>query len=77
LPHAEFFNNVENGLKAIYDNTFKRNSYTTKTFIVNAPVWDWRDLNRIEGITAQIYADFAAQSLAKPKLKFQLGGVLI
>ncbi|MEG2924509.1 MAG: hypothetical protein RR848_08565 [Oscillospiraceae bacterium] len=77
LPHAEFFNNVENGLKAIYGNTFKRNSYTTRTLVANSPVWDWRDLNRIEGISAQIYTDFVAQSLAKPKLKFQLGGVTL
>ncbi|MEG2923699.1 MAG: hypothetical protein RR848_04425 [Oscillospiraceae bacterium] len=77
LPHAEFFNNVENGLKAIYDNTFKRNSYTSKTFIANATVWNWRDLNRIECVILQIYTDFTAQSLAKPKLEFQLGGVLI
>ncbi|MEG0764209.1 MAG: hypothetical protein RR424_10345 [Oscillospiraceae bacterium] len=77
LPYEEFFNNVENGLKAIYDNTFKRNSYTSKTFIANATVWDWRDLNRIEGVTAQIYVDFMAQSLAKPKLKFMLGGVTL
>ncbi|MEG0109620.1 MAG: hypothetical protein RR675_00770, partial [Oscillospiraceae bacterium] len=75
--HAEFFNNAENGLKTIYDNTFKRNFYTSKTFIANATVWDWRDLNRIEGIILQIYTDFMAQSSAKPKLKFQLGGVLI
>ncbi|MEG2022279.1 MAG: hypothetical protein RR087_10945 [Oscillospiraceae bacterium] len=77
LPHAEFFNNVENGLKAIYDNTFKRNSYIARTLVANAPVWDWRDLNRIESMSAQIYADFTAQSLAKPKLKFMLGGVTL
>ncbi|MEG2501249.1 MAG: hypothetical protein RSA78_09300 [Oscillospiraceae bacterium] len=77
VAHAEFFNNVENDLKAIYNNTFKRNAYTARTLVANSPVWDWRDLNRIEGIILQIYTDFAAQSLAKPKLKFQLGGVLI
>lgn len=77
LPYEDFFNNVENGLRAIYDNTFKCSTYFSKTFIENAPVWDWRDLNRIESIILQIYTDFAAQSLAKPRLKFQLGGILI
>ncbi|MEG0178413.1 MAG: hypothetical protein RR573_10320 [Oscillospiraceae bacterium] len=77
LPYENFFNNVENGLRAIYDNTFKRSTYFSKRFIENAPIWDWRDLNRIESMSAQIYADFTAQSLAKPRLKFQLGGILI
>ncbi|MEG2501063.1 MAG: hypothetical protein RSA78_08340, partial [Oscillospiraceae bacterium] len=54
LPYAEFFNNVEDNLRLIYDKTYKRVNYSTRALRINEPIWDWRDLVRIESMTLQI-----------------------
>lgn len=74
LPYLEFFEGVETNLQGLYDGTFKRRDYASRVMRENGPVWDFRDLNRIESILEQLYRDMQTQEVAKPKLSFRMGG---
>ena len=72
IPVAAFFNDVEDGLKALYTHTLARDSYRTRTLRAGERVWDYGDLNRIERMELQLYRDFSAHR--RRALKFRLGG---
>ena len=72
IPVADFFNSVEDGLKALYTHTLARDSYCTRTLHAGERVWDHRDLSRIERMEQQLYRDFLAHR--RQTLKFRLGG---
>ena len=72
IPVASFFNDVEDGLKALYTHTLARDSYRTKTFKAGDRVWDYGDLNRIERMELQLYQDLAAHQ--RRTIKFRMGG---
>lgn len=74
LPFIEFFDNVETNLQRLYDCTFKRRDYANRVMRENGSVWDFRDLNRIEGILGQMYSDMLTQESTKPVLSFKMGG---
>lgn len=74
LPHELFFNSVEHNLEQLYRGSFARREYSSRRLRQNEAVWDWNDLNRIEGIMKQLWADLAAQQLARAQLRFVMGG---
>ena len=74
LPYPEFFNRVEQNLAAVAAAVCPRASYETRSFTAGRPVWDWRDLDRIEGIEKQIGQDLQAMENSLPDLALLLGG---
>lgn len=76
LPLAEFFNRVEENLAALAAAVQPRPEYSTRDFIPGDLVWDWRDLERIEGMLLQVYNDLNAIENGQQKLAFCLGGGL-
>ena len=76
LPLADFFNRVEENLAALADAVQLRPEYSTRSFSPGSLVWDWRDLERIEGMLLQIYNDLNAIENGQQKLAFCLGGGL-
>ena len=76
LPLADFFNRVEENLAALADVVQPRPEYSTRSFSPGSLVWDWRDLERIEGMLLQIYNDLNAIENGQQKLAFCLGGGL-
>ncbi|WP_294453753.1 hypothetical protein [uncultured Allofournierella sp.] len=76
LPLADFFNRVEENLAALADVVQPRPEYSTRSFSPGSLVWDWRDLERIEGMLLQIYNDLNAIESGQQKLAFCLGGGL-
>lgn len=76
LPLADFFNRVEENLAALADAVQPRPEYSTRSFSPGSLVWDWRDLERIEGMLLQIYNDLNAIESGQQKLAFCLGGGL-
>lgn len=76
VPLAEFFNRVEENLAALAAAVQPRPEYATRTFVPSDLVWDWRDLERIEGMLLQIYNDLNAIENGQQKLAFCLGGGL-
>lgn len=74
LPLADFFNRVEENLAALADAVQQRPEYSTRGFIPGDLAWDWRDLERIEGMLLQIYNDLNAIEDGQQKLAFCLGG---
>ncbi|WP_270913993.1 hypothetical protein [Allofournierella sp. CML151] len=76
LPLADFFNRVEENLAALADAVQLRPEYSTRSFSPGSLVWDWRDLERIEGMLLQIYNDLNAIESGQQKLAFCLGGGL-
>lgn len=76
LPLADFFNRVEENLAALADAVQPRPEYSTRAFIPGDLAWDWRDLERIEGMLLQIYNDLNAIGNGQQKLAFCLGGGL-
>ena len=76
LPLADFFNRVEENLAALANAVQPRPEYSTRAFIPGDLAWDWRDLERIEGMLLQIYNDLNAIENGQQKLAFCLGGGL-
>lgn len=76
VPLADFFNRVEENLAALADAVQPRPEYSTRSFSPGSLVWDWRDLERIEGMLLQIYNDLNAIENGQQKLAFCLGGGL-
>lgn len=76
LPLADFFNRVEENLAALADAVQPRPEYSTRSFSPSSLVWDWRDLERIEGMLLQVYNDLNAIESGQQKLAFCLGGGL-
>lgn len=76
IPLAEFFNRVEENLAALAAAVQPRPEYATRAFVPGDLVWDWRDLERIEGMLLQIYNDLNAIENGQQKLAFCLGGGL-
>lgn len=76
LPLADFFNRVEESLAALADAVQPRPEYSTRSFSPGSLVWDWRDLERIEGMLLQVYNDLNAIESGQQKLAFCLGGGL-
>lgn len=76
LPLADFFNRVEENLAALADAVQLRPEYSTRSFSPGSLVWDWRDLERIEGMLLQVYNDLNAIESGQQKLAFCLGGGL-
>lgn len=76
LPLADFFNRVEENLAALADAVQPRLEYSTRSFSPGSLVWDWRDLERIEGMMLQVYNDLNAIESGQQKLAFCLGGGL-
>lgn len=76
LPLANFFNRVEENLAALADAVQPRPEYSTRSFSPGSLVWDWRDLERIEGMLLQVYNDLNAIESGQQKLAFCLGGGL-
>lgn len=76
LPLANFFNRVEENLAALADAVQLRPEYSTRSFSPGSLVWDWRDLERIEGMLLQVYNDLNAIESGQQKLAFCLGGGL-
>ena len=76
LPLADFFNRVEENLAALADAVQPRPEYSTRSFSPGSLVWDWRDLERIEGMLLQVYNDLNAIENGQQKLAFCLGGGL-
>lgn len=76
LPLADFFNRVEENLAALADAVQPRPEYSTRSFSPGSLVWDWRDLERIEGMLLQVYNDLNAIESGQQKLAFCLGGGL-
>ena len=76
VPLADFFNRVEENLAALAAAVQPRPEYATRTFVPGDLVWDWRDLERIEGMLLQIYNDLNAIENGQQKLAFCLGGGL-
>ena len=74
VPLADFFNNVEQNLAALAAAVQTRPEYSTRTLAPGEPVWNWRDLERIEGMLLQIYKDLNAIEKGQHKLAFCLGG---
>ncbi len=76
IPLAEFFNRVEDNLSALATAVQLRPEYSTRSFSPGSSVWDWRDLERIEGMLLQICNDLNAIENGQQKLAFCLGGGL-
>ena len=76
IPLAEFFNRVEENLAALAAAVQPRPEYSTRTFVPGDLVWDWRDLERIEGMLLKIYNDLNAIEDGQQTLAFCLGGGL-
>ncbi|MDM8200815.1 hypothetical protein [Allofournierella massiliensis] len=76
LPLADFFNRVEENLAALADAVQPRPEYSTRSFSPGSLVWDWRDLERIEGMLLQVCNDLNAIESGQQKLAFCLGGGL-
>ena len=76
LPLADFFNRVEENLDEAARAVQQRPEYSTRRFSAGSLVWDWRDLERIEGMLLQIYNDLNAIENGQQKLAFCLGGGL-
>ena len=74
LPLADFFNRVEENLAALAAAVQTRPEYFTRSFFPGSLVWDWRDLERIEGMLLKIYNDLNAIEDGQQKLAFCLGG---
>ncbi|WP_294525624.1 hypothetical protein [uncultured Allofournierella sp.] len=74
LPLADFFNRVEENLAALAAAVQTRPEYSTRSFFPGSLVWDWRDLERIEGMLLKIYNDLNAIEDGQQKLAFCLGG---
>lgn len=74
LPLADFFNRVEENLAALATAVQTRPEYSTRSFFPGSLVWDWRDLERIEGMLLKIYNDLNAIEDGQQKLAFCLGG---
>lgn len=77
IPYAEFFNTVERNLAAVAAAVYPRPDYQTRQLSAGKPVWDWRDLDRIEGMELQIWYDLTALEAGLQKLQFKLGGGLL
>ena len=76
LPLADFFNRVEENLAALADAVQPRPKYSTRSFSPGSLVWDWRDLERIEGMLLQVCNDLNAIESGQQRRAFCLGGGL-
>lgn len=74
LPYLELFEGVEQSLAQLCAGTLARGWYSTRQLRENAPVWDWRDLNRIETIQRQLERDLCAAKRGRTPLQFRMGG---
>lgn len=76
VPLPDFFNVVEQNLRAAAQAVQNRSEYQTKVFAANDLAWDWRDLERIEQMQLQIYMDLQSIENGQQTLAFCLGGGL-
>ena len=76
FPYLTFWRAPDTNLTALLTGTFCRSDYKGEgKWQENGPVWDDNALNRIESACLYLYQDLQAQTNARQKLKFLMGGV--
>ena len=75
FPYAEEFNNLEDNLESIKDNTFAFYDSERKNWYENNPTPTYEDFNRLESACLKLYDGFNRQIATKQKrrLGFRLG----
>ena len=75
FPYAEEFNNLEDNLESIKDNTFAFYDSERKNWYEKNPTPTYEDINRLESACLKLYDGFNRQIATKQKrrLGFRLG----
>ena len=74
LPYAEFLNTIEKNVDLLAEYSFRDpDTKPMATWEDNEFIWNWQDLNRIEGNLQLLYRDLTAEMLAKQSMSFTLG----
>ena len=72
-PYSEVWNNLENALQDIVDNSYILDVGDKKIFSAYESYIDYNELNRLESACLQYYNLFERQHLTKETLSFTLG----
>lgn len=75
VPDADFFNHVEQALGCLSARS-PRPIQPPPPLHAGDPVWNWRDLSRIEQALQALYHEYQQTQTAQPMLAFTLGGDL-
>lgn len=71
--YADEINRLEENLKTIADKTFKMDIGTNPVFVDNGRLFNFDDLNRLEGLTLKLYDSLNNQHEGRQTLTFVLG----
>lgn len=75
LPYANRLNSVENNLETLGRRIVNLNTFPKKEVqYANSPIWDYADLNRIEGFSLLLKDLVDKTGINVPTLAFTLGG---
>lgn len=74
VPTSDFFNGIEENVKKLAAGIWPRKEYLHRRFLAGSPVWDWQDLNRLEGMIRQMHQDVLGIWQGQPEMEFVLGG---
>lgn len=74
IGFADFYNNIERNIDILADAGFRNpNIQPTKVWRDNQAIWNFADLNRIEGALDIMYKDIIFGRSARPMLAMALG----
>lgn len=71
--YAEEINTIENNLKVIAEKTFAPDIGESSLYVANGRLFDYQELNRIEGATLDMYNQLTNQYKGRRMLTFTLG----
>ncbi|MFZ2538560.1 MAG: hypothetical protein WAX04_06620 [Oscillospiraceae bacterium] len=75
LPFAEFINNIESSVDNLANNIFRNPMFLqSKQWKENQPIWNYEDLNRIEGNLKLLNYNLTAQTDSRVPIALTLGG---
>lgn len=73
FPYADEINLIEDNLDTIADSTFHKDYGSKQVYMDNGAFIDYKELNRIEGATLDIYNKLSSQHEGRRMLTFMLG----
>ncbi len=74
IGFADFFNNIERNVDILADAGFRNPKIQpARTWTANRAVWNFSDLNRIEGSLLIMYNDLMSARANRPMLSMALG----
>ena len=73
--YAREFNNIEDGLERINQEVYTQEIGSKQVFVSNGVFIDWKELNRIESATLEIYELLNSQKSMLPRMEFRFGNV--